>query len=101
MGFRSTENRRLQLRHELGVAVAPLVRGLVDAQTALLNTRAPTVVQHGFFAGSTIARLPGTSKEFRLTDPGGHVIAEGQWGALLDECERIVHRQQQRGEGRR
>jgi len=96
MGFRSTENRRLQARHEAGAAVAPLLRGLVDAMNALLNTRAPALVQNGFFSGSTIARVPGTAREFRLTDPAGRTIAEGEWTAVLDDSERIVRHEQRK-----
>ena len=76
MGFRSTENQRLQARHAAGAAIAPLVRGLVETLNVLLNTRTPAIVQHGFFAGSTLARVP-DSKEFRLTDPAGRTIAVG------------------------
>lgn len=96
MGFRSTENRRLQARHELGAAVASQMRSLQEALNELINKGARATVMGGFFDGSTVARVSGRDREFRLSDPTGMVIAEGQWGAVCDEAERIVWREMKR-----
>ncbi len=75
------------------------MRSLHEALNELLNKRVSATVNGGFFDGSTVARVPGKDREFRLSDPVGMVIAEGQWGAICDDAERIVW-QEMLGSGR-